>query len=95
MDKNFTPEKPRLLTQVRERLRYKHYSLSTEKLYVYWIRLFIRWSRLRHPVEMGVVEVEAFLTMLATERRVSASTHKQALSAILFLYKEAISIDLP
>lgn len=95
MDKNITPEKPRLLTQVRERLHYKHYSLSTEKLYVYWIRFFIRWSGLRHPVEMGAVEVEAFLTMLATERRVSASTHKQALSAILFLYKEVICVDLP
>lgn len=95
MDKNITPEKPRLLTQVRERLRYKHYSLSTEKLYVYWIRFFIRWSGLRHPVDMGAVEVEAFLTMLATERHVSASTHKQALSAILFLYKEVICVDLP
>jgi integron integrase len=95
MDKNITPQKPRLLDQVRERLRYKHYSLSTEKLYVYWIRFFIRWSGLRHPVEMGAIEVEAFLTMLATERRVSASTHKQALSAILFLYKEVLIIDLP
>ena len=73
MDKNFTPVKPRLLDQVRERLRYKHYSLSTEKVYVYWIRFFIRWSGLRH--------IEAFLTMLATERQVSASTHEQALSA--------------
>jgi integron integrase len=95
MDKNITPPKPRLLDQVRERLRYKHYSLSTEKLYVYWIRFFIRWSGMRHPVEMGAPEVEAFLTMLATERHVSASTHKQALSAILFLYKEVLSVDLP
>lgn len=95
MDKNITPPKPRLLDQVRERLRYKHYSLSTEKVYVYWIRFFIRWSGLRHPIEMGSPEVEAFLTMLVTERHVSASTHKQALSAILFLYKEVMQIDLP
>ncbi|MDY7538212.1 integron integrase [Undibacterium sp. RTI2.1] len=95
MDKNITPVKPRLLDQVRERLRYKHYSLSTEKVYVYWIRFFIRWSGLRHPVEMGAPEIEAFLTMLATDRQVSASTHKQALSAILFLYKEVIQVDLP
>ena len=81
MDKNITPVKPRLLDQVRERLRYKHCSLSTEKVYVYWIRFFIRWSGLRHPVEMGAPEIEAFLTMLATERQVSASTHEQALSA--------------
>lgn len=95
MDKNITPPKPRLLDQVRERLRYKHYSLSTEKLYVYWIRFFIRWSGMRHPAEMGAPEVEAFLTMLATERHVSVSTHKQALSGILFLYKEVMQIDLP
>lgn len=87
--------KPRLLDLVRERLRYKHYSLSTEKLYVYWIRFFIRWSGLRHPAQMGAAEVEAFLTMLANERQISPSTHKQALSALMFLYKEVLGIDLP
>ncbi|MCU6433268.1 phage integrase N-terminal SAM-like domain-containing protein [Undibacterium sp. Jales W-56] len=66
---------------MRERLRYKYCSLSIEKVYVYWIRFFIRWSGLRHPVEMGAPEIEAFLTMRATERQVPASTHKQALSA--------------
>lgn len=95
MNKNITYPKPRLLDQVRERLRYKHYSLSTEKVYVYWIRFFVRWSGLRHPAEMGSPEVEAFLTMLATERQVSPSTHKQALSALLFLYKEVMLVDLP
>ncbi len=60
MDKNIAPEKPRLLTQVRERLRYKHYSLATEKLYVYWIRFFIRWSGLGHPVEMGCLRLSLF-----------------------------------
>ena len=52
------PKQPRLMDQVRECLRYKHYSLATEKLYVYWIRFFIRWSGLRHPKEMGAPEVE-------------------------------------
>ena len=89
----------RLLDQVRERVRYLHYSLSTEKTYLYWVRFFIRWSAhagtMRHPREMGAPEVEAFLTMLATERRVSASTHNQALSALLFLYREVLSVELP
>ena len=85
----------RLLDQVRERIRYMHYSLSTEKLYVYWVRFFIRWHGLRHPRDMGPMEVEAFLTMLANERKVSASTHNQALSALLFLYREVLVIDLP
>jgi hypothetical protein len=86
---------PRFLDQVRQCLRYKHYSLSTEKIYVYWMRFFIRWSGLRHPKEMGALEVEAFLTMLATERQVSPSTHRQALSAILFMYKEVLKVELP
>lgn len=86
---------PRLLTQLRERARYLHYSLSTEKAYVYWVRFFIRWSGMRHPRDMGAAEVEAFLTMLAAERHVSPSTHKQALSAMLFLYKEVLGLDLP
>jgi hypothetical protein len=86
---------PKLLTQVRERIRFHHYALSTEKAYVHWIRFFIRFHGLRHPNEMGVVEVEAFLSHLANERKVSASTHKQALSAILFLYKEVLRTELP
>ena len=87
----------RLLDQVRERVRYLHYSLSTEKAYLYWVRFFIRWhgrsGAMRHPREMGAQEVEAFLTMLATERWVSASTQNQALSALLFLYREVLAID--
>lgn len=85
----------RLLDQVKERLRYLHYSLSTEKLYVYWVRFFIRWHGLKHPRDMGAKEVENFLTMLATERKVSASTHNQALSALLFLYREVLGVTLP
>ncbi|MBL8309270.1 MAG: integron integrase [Burkholderiales bacterium] len=86
---------PKLLAQVRERIRYRHYALSTEKAYLHWIRFFIRFHGVRHPREMGVVEVEAFLMFLANERKVSASTHKQALSAILFLYKDVLKMDLP
>ncbi|MFI5445575.1 integron integrase [Polaromonas sp. UC242_47] len=85
----------RLLDQVRERIRYLHYSLSTEKLYVYWVRFFIRWHGLKHPRDMGAKELEDFLTMLATERKVSASTHNQALSALLFLYREVLGVNLP
>ena len=88
-----------LLDQVRERLRYMHYSLQTEKSYVYWIKFFVRWhgrfGTMRHPREMDQLEVETFLTMLATERRVSTSTHRQALSALLYLYKEVVQQDLP
>lgn len=89
----------RVLDQLRERIRYMHYSLSTEQVYVYWVRFFIRWSgngwAMRHPRDMGASEVEAFLTHLATDRKVSASTHNQALSAILFLYREILDIELP
>lgn len=85
----------RLLDQVRERARYLHYSLGTEKVYLYWVRFFIRWHGLRHPRDMGAPEVEAFLTMLATERKVSTSTHNQALSALLFLYREVLGVQLP
>lgn len=86
---------PRLLDQVRERIRYLHYSLRTEQTYLYWTRWFIKFHGLRHPRELGKPEVEAFLTMLAHERKVSASTHRQALSALLFLYKEVLGIQLP
>ncbi len=89
----------RLLDQVRERIRYMHYSLSTEKVYLYWVRFFIRWhgrdGQMKHPRTLGAPEAEAFLTMLATERRVSTSTHNQALSALLFLYREVLNLDLP
>jgi integron integrase len=85
----------RLLDQVRERARYLHYSLRTEKAYAYWIRFFIRWHAMKHPRDMGATEVEAFLTMLASQRQVSSSTHNQALSALLFLYREVVGVDLP
>jgi integron integrase len=86
---------PRLLESLVQRLRYLHYSLRTEQAYVYWVRGFVRWSGMRHPREMGMDEVQGFLSMLANERRVSVSTHRQALSALLFLYKEVLAMDLP
>ncbi|WP_036243031.1 integron integrase [Methylobacter luteus] len=86
---------PKLLDQVRERIRVKHYSIRTEKQYVQWIKRFILFHGKRHPQEMGVSEVEAFLTHLAVEGKVSASTQNQALSSLLFLYKEVLLIDLP
>ncbi len=82
-----TAQAPRLLDQVRHRVRAKHYSLRTaESSYVDWIKRFILFYGKRHPRDMGAVEVEAFLTSLAVVRKVSASTQNQALGAILFLY---------
>lgn len=85
----------RLLDQLRERIRYFHYALSTERAYVYWVRDFIRWHGVRHPSGMGAAEIEAYLTYLATGRGVSASTHNQALSALLFLYRDVLDVELP
>lgn len=84
----------RLIDEVRRRLRLKHYSIRTETAYLGWIRRFIRGSGLRHPRETGVAEIEAFLSTLATRDRVAASTQNQALSALLFLYKEVLGIEL-
>jgi integron integrase len=85
----------RFLDQVRERIRYRHYSLSTERTYVYWIKALIHFHKLRHPREMGKPEVESYRTWLAAERQVSVSTHRQALSALLFLYGEVLDVELP
>ncbi len=85
----------RLLDQLRERLRCVHYSLSTERAYLHWVRAFVRFHGRRHPREIGGPEVEAFLAWLANQPGVSVSTHQQALSALLFLYKQALGIDLP
>jgi len=86
---------PKLLDQVRDRIRVKHYSIRTETQYVQWIKRFILFHNKRHPQEMGTTEVESFLTHLAVNGHVSASTQNQALSALLFLYKEVLGIDLP
>ncbi|MDI1232593.1 MAG: phage integrase N-terminal SAM-like domain-containing protein [Methylobacter sp.] len=96
MQTNTTSAQPKkLLDQVRDKIRFKHYSLSTEKTYIAWIKQFILYHHKRHPLEMGAIEVEAFLTYLATQRHVSSSTQNQALSAILFLYREVLAVDLP
>ncbi|MBN8479126.1 MAG: integron integrase [Burkholderiales bacterium] len=86
---------PRLLDQVREAIRYRHYSYRTEQAYVEWVRRFVRFHSLRHPREMGGDEVAAFLGHLAVEREVAASTHQQALSALLFLYRDVLGVELP
>lgn len=93
-----TPAAPRrearLFDQVRDCLRRRHYSYRTEQAYLYWIRHFILFHGKRHPREMAEQEVAAFLTHLAVERRVSASTQNQALNAILFLYKQVLGRDI-
>jgi integron integrase len=89
------PSKPKLLDQVRDKIRVKHYSLRTEDAYVQWIKRFILFHGKRHPKDMSAPEVEAFLSHLATQRNVAASTQSQALSAILFLYREVLGIELP
>lgn len=85
----------KLLDDVRNVLRVRHYSYETEKIYVYWIRQYIFFHNIRHPKEMGAAEVEAYLTHLAVEKTVAASTQNQALFALLFLYREVLKINLP
>lgn len=89
------PSPPRLMDQVRDRIRRLGLSLRTEEAYCGWIRRFILHHGKRHPREMGAPEVEAFLTDLARRRRVAASTQNQALAALLFLYREVLGVDLP
>jgi len=87
--------KLRLLDQCREVARFLHFSIRTEEAYCNWIRRFIVWSGKRHPKEMGESEVRAFLTHLANDRNVAASTQNQALNALLFLYQKVLLHDLP
>ena len=86
---------PRLLEQVRERIRAKHYSLRTEETYLHWIKRFILFHGKRHPKDMSAPEVEAFLSHLATDLDVSASTQNLALSSVLFLYRQVLEQELP
>lgn len=86
---------PRLLDAVRAQVRYRHYSLRTEEVYVRWVRSFVRFHEMRHPLELAQAEIEAFLGWLATERDVSPSTHRQALSALLFLYQKVLNKPVP
>lgn len=86
--------KPRLLDQVRDKLRLKHYSYRTEQSYIAWIKRFIFFHNKQHPDTMGEREIETFLTYLAVKRNVAASTQNQALCALLFLYKEVLGREL-
>ena len=90
-----TPRPQKLLDQVRDRIRVKHYSRRTEEAYVDWIRRYILFHHKRHPNEMGIAEIEAFLTHLAVQKNVAASTQNQALSALIFLYREVLHLELP
>jgi len=89
-----TTQKPRLLDQVRQAIRTRHYSYKTEESYVHWIRRFIFFHNKRHPAEMGEKEIAQFLSRLASELHVSASTQNQALNAILFLYREVLRKEI-
>ena len=91
------PDPPPLpfLERSRQKIRLKHCSLRTEQAYLDWIKRFILFHGKRHPVEMGAPDVESFLTHLAVARGVSASTQNQAKSALLFMYREVIGIELP
>ncbi len=83
-----------LLNQVRDIIRTRHYSLQTEKTYIYWMKKYIYFHGVRHPKEMGANEVSAFLTHLAVNKNVAATTQNQAMFALLFLYKEALGVEL-
>ena len=87
--------KPKLLDRVRAAIRSRHYSVRTEEAYVAWIKRYIFFHGKRHPSDMGAEEVTRFLSSLALDGHVAASTQNQALSALLFLYKEVLEQDLP
>lgn len=86
---------PKLLDQVRSVIRLKHYSIRTEEAYLYWIKRFIHFHQMRHPKLLGTDEIRSFLSHLASAESVTASTQTQALSALLFLYRDVLAIDLP
>lgn len=89
-----TTPKPKLLDQVRQAIRMRHYSAKTEESYVHWIKRFIFFHNKRHPAEMAEKEIAQFLSSLANESHISASTQNQALNAILFLYREALGKNI-
>jgi len=92
--KAVTQQSPKLLDRLRAEIRLRHYSIRTEETYVDWARRFILFHGKRHPRDMGAAEVTAFLSHLASERNVSASTQNQAKSALLFLYREVLGLEL-
>jgi len=86
--------KKKLLDLVRDKIRFKHYSYSTERTYIYWIKQYILFHDKKHPIEMSKIEIETYLTKLAIQDKVSPTTQNQAFSAILFLYKEVLGVDI-
>jgi len=99
VESSIPPQPPRLLDQLRERLRVKHYFLRTEISYVAWVERYLQFHRApggawRHPKDLGSAEAERFLTHLAVEGRVAAATQNQALAALLFLYHEVLGVPL-
>jgi len=95
MDNSTPTHPPRLLDRVREEIRLRHFSLRTEQAYIHWIKRFILFHHKRHPRDMGAAEVQAFLSWLAVEGQVAASTQGQASAALLFLYKQVLAVNLP
>ena len=85
----------RVVDRVRERLRDAHYSLSTKRSYVYWVRSFVRFHHLRYPREIGTAEIEGFPSWLANRHGVSVSSHRQASAALVFLCRQVLGINLP
>jgi len=89
------PAAPRLFDLLRSRIRMRHYSVRTERVYAHWVRRYVLFHGKRHPREMGPAEITSFLSALADQGNVSPNTQNQALSALLFLYKEVLEVDLP
>jgi site-specific recombinase XerD len=88
------PQGKKLLDQYRDAIRMRHYSSRTEKTYLHWIREYIYFHNKKHPREMGIAEINQFLAHLVTDKKISASTQNQALSAILFLYRHVLHVEL-
>lgn len=84
----------KLLDIMRDKIRFKHYSIKTEQSYIGWAKRYIIYHKKRHPIEMGKIEIEQFLTYLATKLNVSPTTQNQAFNAILFLYEQVLNISL-
>jgi len=91
---SYPPKARKLLEQVSDAIRVKHYSSRTEKTYVDWVKRYVLFHNKLHPKDMGAQEIQAFITHLATQRHLSASTQNQALSAIIFLYRHVLKIDI-
>src|ERR1700738_3208233 len=88
-------QQPKLLDQLRRCIVGKHYSLSTDRTYVYWAKWYIRFHGLHHPTDMGPEKIRAFLPYLKNDRQIAGSTYSQTSCALLFLYKEVLGIKLP